>query len=111
MAELSLNKENFEDEVIKSDIPVLVDFYAEWCGPCKIIGPILDELAAEYEGKIKIGKVDVDQAPELASEHSVLSIPTLIFFDAQGREVHRKMGFMDRDSMEQVLRKLGFLEG
>lgn len=105
MAVLSLNKENFENEVLKSEIPVLVDFYAEWCGPCKIIGPIIEELAPEYEGKIKIGKVDVDQAPELASEHSVLSIPTLIFFK-DGQKVEESTGALSKDELEDLFKKI-----
>src|SRR5262245_36877175 len=71
---------NFQDEVLKSPVPVLVDFWAEWCGPCKMLGPVLDELASEYEGRIKIGKVNVDDFQGLAAQYGVRAIPTLLVF-------------------------------
>lgn len=78
--EITLNKENFESEVLKSDVPVLVDFWATWCGPCKIMGPIISEVSEEYAGKLKVGKVDVDQNNELAMQFNVISIPTIKIF-------------------------------
>ena len=75
-----INSDAFKDEVLNSDMPVVVDFFATWCGPCKMIAPILDELSSEYEGKAKIVKVDVDQSKELAIEYGIRSVPTLIFF-------------------------------
>jgi thioredoxin 1 len=77
---LTLTSANFEDEVIHSTVPVLVDFWAEWCGPCKMIAPILDEIAQEYDGRLKIGKVNIDDQQDLASQHGVRAIPTLLVF-------------------------------
>lgn len=77
---INLTSENFASEVIESDQPVLVDFWAEWCGPCKMIGPVLDQLSGEIEGQAKIGKVNVDNARDLAVQYNVKSIPLLLFF-------------------------------
>ena len=77
---IPVTDQTFEEEVLKSDIPVLVDFWAEWCGPCKMIAPILEELSTEYEGKIKIAKVDVDSNAEKAGQYGVRGIPTLLIF-------------------------------
>ncbi len=77
---LQFTDANFQTEVLESDIPVLVDFYADWCGPCKMVAPIVAELADEYTGKIKVGKLNVDEASETASKYRVMSIPTLMIF-------------------------------
>ena len=78
MAELKITKDNFEDEVLCSDIPVMLDFWAEWCGPCRMLAPTVEKIAGDYEGKIKVGKVNVDEEPELASAFRIDSIPTVI---------------------------------
>ena len=77
---ITVNDENFDDEVLQSDIPVLVDFWAEWCGPCKVVGPTIEALAADYAGKVKVAKLNVDDNPQAAGRFGVRSIPTLIFF-------------------------------
>src|SRR5882724_10134128 len=77
---VTLTDSNFDQEVLKSPVPVLVDFWAEWCGPCKMVAPILDELATEYDQKIKIGKVDIDQFQGLAAQYGIRAIPTLLIF-------------------------------
>lgn len=80
MAEIIITEENFENEVLNSDKPVLVDFWAQWCGPCRMLGPIIEEIANDYEGKVKVGKVNVDEQPNLASKYGIASIPTVIVF-------------------------------
>jgi thioredoxin 1 len=77
----ALTQDNFEKEVLKSATPVLVDFWAEWCGPCKMIAPLLDELADEYQGKVKIGKVNIDEQQELATKYGIRAIPTLLLIN------------------------------
>ncbi len=80
MSEVTLTETNFDQEVLNSDLPVLVDFWAVWCGPCKVLSPIVNEIAGEYVGKLKVGKVNVDENNQLAGKYSVMSIPTLKFF-------------------------------
>lgn len=77
---LTLTPENFQSEVIQSATPTLVDFWAEWCGPCKMLGPVLDELATEYDGRVRIGKVNIDDHQQLAAQYGIRSIPTLLLF-------------------------------
>ena len=89
---VKVTQEDFDDTVLKASIPVLVDFYADWCGPCKMVAPLMDELAQEHIGKILVAKVDTDRAPEVAAKYGIRSIPTLIVF-RNGTEVERSMGF------------------
>ena len=98
MAEITITAENFEAEVLKSDIPVLVDFWATWCGPCQMIGSVISEIAEEYAGKIKVGKVNVDEQMALAMQYQVASIPTLILFK-NGEVAKRTMGAQPKENL------------
>lgn len=93
---------NFETEVKQSDIPVLVDFYADWCGPCKMMAPLVEELAVKYAGKVKIGKINVDESQDIAREYRVMSIPTFILFK-DGEAVQTAVGGMDMQSLERMI--------
>lgn len=95
---VSVNEKNFEAEVLKSSVPVLVDFWAEWCGPCRMLSPIVDEVARELAGQLKVVKVNVDEAPDLAGKYSIMSIPTLLVFK-QGQPVEQMVGAMPKDRL------------
>ncbi|MDP2586242.1 MAG: thioredoxin [Candidatus Komeilibacteria bacterium] len=102
---MDLTDKNFESEVLKSDQPVLVDFFAEWCGPCKMQAPIIEELEQEFAGKAKVLSLDVDANQQTASEFQVMSIPTLIFFK-NGKAVERVMGLQRKDALVDKLNSL-----
>ena len=102
MAVVTITKENFEAEVLHSAKPVLLDFWATWCGPCKMLSPVIDGLADRYEGKVLVGKVNTDEQPELAIRFGVMSIPTVIFLK-DGKEIDRKVGVMPEASYTAVL--------
>lgn len=94
---------NFDEQVLKSKLPVMVDFWATWCGPCQMAGPIVDQLADDYKGKTTIGKLDVDENQQTAMKYGVMSIPTVILFK-DGKEVGRKVGFAGRPMYENLLK-------
>ena len=98
MGALHVDEKNFEAEVLKSATPVLVDFWAEWCGPCKMIAPVIDQLAMELQGKIKMTKVNVDEVPQLAGQFNVMSIPTLLIFK-DGKAVDQIVGALPKDRL------------
>lgn len=101
--EIELYKETFEQEVLQSDIPVLVDFWATWCGPCKMIAPIVKEIADEYDGKILVGKVNVDEEPDLTMQYNVSSIPTLMVFK-NGQLVNKAVGYREKHEILKMLK-------
>lgn len=103
MAEIILTQANFEDEVLQSDIPVLVDFWAGWCGPCKMLAPTIAQLAEEYDGKVKVGKVNVDEQPSLAAKYGVASIPTVILYK-NGQATSKSVGFVPKAQLEDMLK-------
>ena len=101
--EIELYKETFEQEVLQSDTPVLVDFWATWCGPCKMIAPIVKEIADEYDGKILVGKVNVDEEPDLTMQYNVSSIPTFMVFK-NGQLVNKAVGYREKDEILKMLK-------
>lgn len=98
-----VNDNNFEAEVLKSELPVLVDFYADWCGPCKMMGPVVEQLAGDFKGQFKIVKLNVDESPETAEKYGVMSIPTFILFK-NGQAADQKVGGMPKDALAAMLR-------
>ena len=98
MGALKLDQNNFKSEVLESATPVLVDFWAEWCGPCKMISPIVDQIATELGGKLKVAKLNVDESPDLAGQYNVMSIPTLLIFK-NGEPVDQIVGAMPKDRL------------
>jgi thioredoxin 1 len=104
MKPVELTEETFEQEVLKATMPVLVDFWAAWCGPCKMIAPIVEELATEYEGKLKIGKVDVDNHQKIAMQYGIRSIPTLLIFKG-GKVVEQIVGAAPKKTLVEKLSK------
>ena len=102
---IAITGDNFETEVLQSPIPVLIDFWAPWCGPCKMISPLIDQLAEEYAGRIKVGKVNVDEETALAEQHGIISIPTLVVYK-DGAPACQKTGAAPKRDIETLLRDL-----
>lgn len=105
MSEVILTDENFEEEVLKSSMPVLVDFWATWCGPCRMLAPVVEELATEYAGKVKVCKIDVDAAPNASTQYRIASVPTLIFFK-DGQVVAQAAGLQSKAALQEKLNAL-----
>ena len=103
MAELTITQQNFEQEVLLARQPVLVDFWATWCGPCRMLAPVIEEIANEYAGKVKVGKVNVDDERELALEYGVSSIPTVMVFQ-NGEIKATSVGYRPKEEIEQLLK-------
>lgn len=102
MAEIKITKNNFEAEVMKSDIPVMLDFWAEWCGPCRMLGPVVEDIAKEYEGSVKVGKINVDEESELAAAFRVASIPTVVVIK-DGKVVNTSVGYKPKEELAAML--------
>ncbi|MBI3616322.1 MAG: thioredoxin [Candidatus Omnitrophica bacterium] len=102
---VTVTQSNFQSEVVQSKTPVLLDFWAQWCAPCRAVAPVLDELAVKYKGKFTVGKVNVDEHPDLAVQFEVLNIPTLVFLKG-GQEVDRVVGVQPKSQLEAKIQKL-----
>ncbi len=102
---LEFNEKNFEEEVLKSDQPVVVDFWAAWCGPCRSMAPVIEQLAEDFKGKAKVGKLNVDENQSLAMRYGIKGIPTLLFF-AQGEVVDQEVGYTPKDVIESKINKI-----
>lgn len=102
MAEITITDKTFEQEVLKSDIPFMVDFWAEWCQPCKIISPLIEELGRDYEGKIKVGKMNVDEHPNAAANYGIMSIPTIMIFK-NGKPVETMIGVQPKENFKKSI--------
>lgn len=103
MAATHLTKDNFKSEVLDSDVPVLVDFWATWCGPCRMVAPAVEQLSAELSGTAKVAKLDVDECSEIAQQYGVMSIPTFIVFK-NGEVVNKSMGAMPKEKLKDMLK-------
>ncbi len=99
---LELNEQNFDSEVLQSEQPVLVDFWAPWCGPCRQLGPIVEQIAQDFTGKVKVGKLNVDENPNLAQKYNVMSIPLLVLFK-NGQPAQQLLGIQPKEAIEQML--------
>lgn len=106
MSEFTFTDQNFEGEVLKEKTPVLVDFWAPWCGPCQAMGPVIEELAKEFEGQgVKIGKLNVDENPVMAQQYGIMSIPTLIFFK-NGQKADQLMGLKSKEDLAKKIKEI-----
>ena len=101
--EIEITTQNFESEVLGSKIPVMVDFWAEWCNPCKMIAPIVEKLASQYDGKLKVGKLNVDHHPDIAGRYGISGIPAMLFF-RQGNLVHQVVGYLPQEVLKEAIR-------
>lgn len=102
MAEIRITKQNFEAEVLQSELPVLVDFWASWCGPCRMLAPTVEALAEEYAGKVKVGKINIDDEPELANRFGIVSIPTVLIFK-EGKVAATSIGLKSKEALAALL--------
>jgi len=102
---VEITQENFEKEVLQSELPVLIDFWAEWCAPCRVIAPTVKEIAEEFNGSLKVGKVDVDSNPEIAARHRIFSIPTLLFFK-KGKVVEEVVGAVPKEYLVSKVKEV-----
>ena len=101
--EINVNDNNFKQEALKSDLPVLVDFWAEWCGPCRMVAPVIKQIAEKYKGKLKVCKLNVDEAPNTASRYGIMSIPTLVIFK-DGKVADKVIGVVSKSELEAAIK-------
>lgn len=107
MSVVKVTDENFKAEVLESEIPVLVDFWAEWCGPCRMVAPVVEAIAEEYAGKLKVAKLNVDENPQTTSQYGIMSIPSLFIFKG-GQVIEKMVGYMPKEQMKQAIDKTLF---